>query len=49
MYHKKYLNGLVIAAACIAVLCEQVAEAADIRVTNVAMVGDGNVHAGGIH
>jgi len=43
MYRKKHLKGLVIAAACIVVLCEQVAEAAHARVTNVAMAGDGNV------
>jgi len=41
--HKKHLNGLVMAAACIAVLCGQVAEAAHMRVANVAVAGGGNV------
>ena len=43
MYHSKYLGGLVMAAVCIVVPCEQLAEAEDMRVTNVAMATDGNV------
>jgi len=37
--HKKLLNGLVMAAVCVVVLCGQVAEAANVRVANVAMTG----------
>ncbi len=43
MCHRKYLNCLVMAAVCIVVVCEQAAEAANIRVTDAAMATDGNV------
>jgi len=43
MSDKRYLNGLVIAAVSSAALCGQVSEAAELRVTNVAGVGDGHV------
>ena len=43
MYRAKHLGGLVIAAACIVVLCDRVAESADLRVTDVAIAGDGKI------
>jgi hypothetical protein len=39
----KHIGSLAVAAVCVAVLCGQVADGADVRVTNVAGAADGRV------
>ena len=43
MSDERYLGGVVVATVSIVGLCGQVAEAAQLRVTNVARTGDGHV------